>query len=139
MCLGPSAISGPHSRSELNADVRNGVLVECGTSVSPPLTWIQAQVDETHVLVLYLSTTKVIKNIYLYSLYTSTHYSRIDLFIQVDNQLTPSLLRKSSRNQPHSAYNQARSSFHITTMSTQPLLQRTQKKVSHYSICEDQS
>jgi hypothetical protein len=69
VCLGPSAISGPHSRSELNADVINGVLVECGTSVSPPLTWIQAQVDETHVLVLYLvRATKVIKNIYLYSI-----------------------------------------------------------------------
>ena len=73
MCLGPCAISGSHSRSELTADVINGVLVECGTFVSPSVSWIQAQVDETHVLVLYLSRatlTKVIKNIYLYSLYT---------------------------------------------------------------------
>lgn len=52
----------------------------------------------TFLYYILVELTKVIKNIYLYSLYTSTHYSRIDLFIQVDNQLTPSLLRNSSRN-----------------------------------------
>ena len=55
------------------------------------LSWIQAQVDETHVLVLYLCTAKVIKNIYLFILYTSKLYSRIHTLIQVNNQLTLSI------------------------------------------------
>jgi hypothetical protein len=71
------------------------------SSVALPSTlspWIQAQVDETHVLVLYLSTTKFIKNIYLYSLYTSKHYRQADIFNQVDNQSKLNTPQTSLRN-----------------------------------------
>jgi hypothetical protein len=67
------------------------------SSLSPP-GFRHRLMRRTFLYYILVELAKVIKNIYLYSLYTSTHYSPIELFIQVDNQLKPSLLRKSPRN-----------------------------------------
>jgi hypothetical protein len=136
--LGPCAISGPHSRSELNADVRKRRFgrVWHFPALSPPgfrhrlmrrtfLYYILAQLSLLRISIYTLSIPRnTIGSRYIQS-------GRQSIEAQYTSNFTPK--------PPSPAYCQARSSFHITTMSTQPLLQRTQKKVSHYRILEDHS